>query len=161
MKQKTLEAFFDELEKTSVDWSMLTGPAGMFGAGAGMRVALTNAIQRFGSSGGLNRELRGVGARTALRGNPLPSKPARHLLAIAGDAPSMHEIEQGYAMAKKRGARHPLLKGVPLQHGTGWKGATRKSADYLFTPVSQVGRDIAHGAKRLVGLGQSAPRIAT
>lgn len=166
----TIRAFRDESEKIAMD------PLAMAGLVAGGKIMATNALTRFGMKvpaiRRMGQEVAGVGLRTAMQGKPMLSAPLRHTLAVGVD-PKMvslyeHAHDAGRA-ARQMGAQpaqveamrhmlaaHPAAKqfsdmgkfvsGIPL-HSTG----LRKAVDYGFTPVKQVGRDIASGARRLMG----------
>lgn len=163
-------SFFDELEKIALD------PVTMAGTLAMGKIMATNAISRHAMKIApirrIGQEVAGVGFRTGMKGKPLLGKVTREAAAIGVD-PKMtslyeHAHQAGSALRgmpaqaapvfQRQMMQHPLaqqfpqaqqfFRGVPTTPGAGIPGAIRRTVDYGFTPVRQVGSDINRMAGR-------------
>lgn len=161
MNQRILSSFSNELTKVAID------PVTAAGMVAGGKIMASNLLSRHAASirplRWIGKEVAGVGARTAMQGKPMLSRPFREAASAVVDPKLVGLYENAHA-AGSLGAKNlqrakdaarkvkehlgdkgspavrrsvEFLDDVPLES----KGV-RKIVDYGFTPVSQVGRDI-------------------
>jgi len=168
-------AFLDELQKIASKQKVAIDPLTIAGATAGGKILLSNFLSRHGLKipgvRHLVGEVMGVGYRTAKQGKPMLSKPFREALALGTDSNlvNAYEMAHGAGRASKAlggGVLGDVLRQAPTlaaQSGmlpkpyvkllsnipTESKGL-RKMVDYGFTPVGQVGSDIAQAGKGLM-----------
>lgn len=160
----TFKAFSDEMKKIAID------PMAAAGAMAAGKIMLSNTLGRHAASirplRWIGQEIAGVGARTAMQGKPMLSRPFREALATTVDPKLVglyeHAHSAGNMIKNHPGAvsnaqqvaqqiqQLPGAKNFPaVMRGADFVGnipleskGIRKVIDYGFTPVSQVGRDI-------------------
>lgn len=166
------KAFVDELRKIAGLKKEAIDPLTVAGITVAGKIGLSNFLTRHGTKlppiRRLVQEIMGVGYRTARQGRPMLSRPTREALALGLDANLMNAYEMahgaGSSLAPNFIRRAPellaqtgmvpkpyvkLLSGIPTE-STG----LRKVVDYGFSPVGQVGHDIA-GVAKDVGSGIS------
>ncbi len=175
LNSHTIRAFRDEMQKIAA-----LDPMTAAGMVAGGKIMATNILSRHAPSIApmrrIGQEIAGVGARTAMQGKPMLSRPFREAASAVVDPKlvGLYENAHGAATALGTHANPQAIRGIaehirqmpaaqnmpsvmrgadfaskiPLEHGPGVLGAVRKTVDYGFTPVSQVGRDIGGLAQR-------------